>query len=371
MKKAALALILLLMALPAWGKGCAASKTYRPQWAKNFSLEYGRGYKVLSIFDPWQNAGITQRYLIAQACAKIPKKYAQLDRIAANPRRVVALSTTYLPFFGILGIQDRLVGTVDKKWVNAAWARKRIEEGQAQSFGPQITDHLEELLATRPDLVLGFGLSDQVIREKARLKRLNLVMLFSAAHLESSPLGRAEWILAFAAIFDLEEKARAHMERIAQEYLALARLTSQVQQRPSVFVGSEYKGIWYLPGGQTYQATLIADAGGNYLWSHSKLRGSLRLDFESLLSRAANARFWINAGRLTGLRDLQSDKFQAFRAIREGRVFNYVKQLNPEGGNDYWETGSAYPNRMLKDLIRILHPDLLPGYELYWYRRLQ
>ena len=371
MKKAALVLILMLAVLPAKAKDCAVPTAYQPKWAKSFSFEYGPGYKVLKILSPWQNSGTTHQFLIAQSCAVIPKKYSEIERIPTNPKRVVALSTTYLPFFSILGLEDRLVGAVDRMWVNAAWARERIKKGQTKTFGPEITDHLEELLSTQPDLVMGFGLSEKVAKEKAQLKRLGLVMILSAAHLEDSPLGRAEWVLAFASIFDLEAKAEAHMVRVAAEYLALAKQVAQVKARPTVFVGSEYKGIWYLPGGLTYQAKIVADAGGDYLWGDSKLRGSHHLDFEAVLEKAADAQFWINAGRRTDLSDLQGGRFQGFKAIREGRVFNYVKRLNPEGGNDYWETGSAYPNRMLKDLVKILHPQLLPGHELYWYRRLQ
>ena len=368
----------MVLGLLLWGglglgaEVCPTPKITPPRWAKGFSFEAGPGYKLIRVKNPWQDSKEVFSYLILSPGCPAPAALSRLPTFAPDPKRLVALSTTDLPILVILGLEDRLVATTDFDYVNTPQVRARIEAGVLEQVNYELEGELEHLLMLKPDLVLGFALSDKSARPKEALARLGVQLVLTAGYMEESPLGRAEWILMVAAFFGREEKAVAHMDQVSKEYLAWAAQAQATQTRPQVFVGSEFKGIWYIPGGRTYQSRLLQDAGAKYLWAEDPERGSLHLDFEALLSQAAQVPFWLNPGNWTDLRPIEGQPaFQGFLAVRRGQVYSYTKKLNSQGGNDYWETGSSYPNLVLKDLISIFHPELLPGYQTLWYKRLQ
>ena len=149
-------------------------------------------------------------------------------------------------------------------------------------------------------------------------------------------------------------------------------MAARVARKPTVVVGAPFGGTWWVPGGRSYMARLLADAGAAYPWAHDTTRGSLNLDLEAVLAKAGGAEVWINGGEWKDLSDAraQDDRFALFRAFREGNVWNNDRIRCADGGRDYFETGAARPDWVLADLIAILHPELLPGHAMHWYRRL-
>ncbi|ASC69534.1 hypothetical protein XM38_004610 [Halomicronema hongdechloris C2206] len=107
-------------------------------------------------------------------------------------------------------------------------------------------------------------------------------MAIVAEYLEPSPLGQAEWLKFTALFFNQEAQAEAEFAAIATEYEALTRLTASIQARPTVLTGFSYDGTWYVPGGQSYVAQLLEDAGADYLWAEVEQTGSVPLDFEAV-----------------------------------------------------------------------------------------
>jgi len=134
-----------------------------------------------------------------------------------------------------------------------------------------------------------------------------------------------------------------------------------------------YRGIWYVSGGNSYVARLVNDAGASYYWSKNKKTGSLPLSFESVLDNQQETDFWLNPGSAKGLEELGDfdERYSIFKSFRNKQVYNNNKRIGPGGGNDWWESGVMHPDRVLKYMIRIFHPALLPGYEMYYFRQLQ
>ena len=192
-----------------------------------------------------------------------------------------------------------------------------------------------------------------------------------AAWTEATPLGRAEWIKFTAAFFNREVEANRLFDRIAARYEELSTLVRTVEHRPTVLVGTPFQGTWHVSGGAAYQARLIADAGGAYLWADDPTTGSIPLDFESVYARGLDAEVWIHPYGWHSLADgIKADQRMAdFAAWKSGRVYNNDARINAYGGNDYWETGSLRPDLILADLIEILHPDLI-DHQLVFHRQL-
>ena len=134
-----------------------------------------------------------------------------------------------------------------------------------------------------------------------------------------------------------------------------------------------YGDAWFLPGGENYAATIIKDAGCAYPWGDDKTNGFLQLSFETVFEKAHDADLWLGVGAISSLAELAASdhKYKLFNAFKQKNVFNYDKRKGAKGGNEYLELGYLRPDLILKDIVSIAHPDILPDHELYFYRRLE
>jgi iron complex transport system substrate-binding protein len=134
-----------------------------------------------------------------------------------------------------------------------------------------------------------------------------------------------------------------------------------------------FKGTWYVPAGESFVAQFLRDAGADYHWSDTKGTGSLALGFEAVAPVALKADYWLNLDNVDSKADVaaKDNRFTSFRPFQTGAIYNYNRRINDLGSNDYWESGSMHPDLILADLIRILHPGLLPGDSLYYYKQLK
>jgi iron complex transport system substrate-binding protein len=126
-----------------------------------------------------------------------------------------------------------------------------------------------------------------------------------------------------------------------------------------------------MPGGKNYMAVFFRDAGMEYPWASVDQSASLALSFEAVFNRCGNAPVWIGVpvDSLSQLLAMER-RYEGFRALRDRRIYSLTNRLNSHGGNDYWESGPARPDRILEDLISIAHPGLVPGHQCYYFKPL-
>jgi iron complex transport system substrate-binding protein len=205
------------------------------------------------------------------------------------------------------------------------------------------------------------------------LQEAGLPVILNADFLDTSPLGQAEWGKYISLLFNTEAAAQEAFDGVATRYSDLVELAASADEHPTVFANTPYQGSWFMPGGKSYLAQFFADAGADYLWADDETTGSIPLDFESVFDKAADADFWVNAGFFwtTKADALAEDaRFEQFAAYQNDQVYTNNGHVNANGGSDYFESGAANPDRILADLVKIFHPDLLPDHELYYYRQL-
>ena len=179
-----------------------------------------------------------------------------------------------------------------------------------------------------------------------KLREAGLPVVMEGAYMEETPLGRAEWIKFTAAFFGQGRRGGFPFAVVDSAYQALAALAAQASARPTVVVNGSEGGLWWMPGGRSYVARFLADAGADYLWAGDTTRGCLNLDLEAVLARAAGAEFWLNpgdAGDLAALRQ-RDPRHAMFKAFRDGRVWN-SDAVRCGAGNDFFETG-LHPPRL-------------------------
>ncbi|WP_414574788.1 ABC transporter substrate-binding protein [Anabaena sp. CCY 9402-a] len=340
--------------------------------ATGFAVEYHQHYKVVTIKNPWQNAKTQFQYVLVQCGTPTPQGFNQAQVITVPINSIVSLSTTHLPHLDKLGIVDKLIGISNSNQVNTPGVVERIKAGKITQVGNNSNVDIEKLLELNPDLVTTFGTGNSQTDSYSKLTEVGLKVAINAEYMEDTPLGRSEWLKFTALFFNQEAQAEKIFNEIANKYTQIAEKAKSLKQRPTVFVGFNFKGTWFMPSGQSYVAKYLADAGGKYLWSDDKSAGSLPLSFEVVLERAANADYWLNFSQSwQSLKDVvaEDSRYADFQAVKTGNLYNNNARVNDSGGNDYWEGGISNPDIVLSDLIKILHPEILPNHQLFYYRK--
>lgn len=362
--------------------GCIAnydpSVDYFPQkavvtHAGGFTIEYFAHYKVITVQTPFPGSE-PQQYVLVQCGAPAPASYTAAQVITTPLQTVVTMSTTYLTALDELGVLERLIGLDEATYVNNPTVLQMAATGKLTMVGVGAGVNVEQAIDLQPGLIMAVSTGNAEFDAHPKLLEAGLKVVLNAEWLETSPLGRAEWIKFIAAFFNREATAAALFAEREARYQELTALATTAESRPTVFVNTVARGTWSTPGGHSYIARFLADAGADYLWAHETTNERMQLAFEEVYDMAQSADFWVNSGRnaKTLVELLTEDsRYADFTAVQKGNVWNNNARLGPNGGNEYWEIGVAHPDVVLADLIKIFHPELLPEYELVYYHRLQ
>jgi iron complex transport system substrate-binding protein len=347
------------------------------RYAKGFVLEYHEGYKKLSVLSPWRGAKAGFTYVLVPRDGAMPKLNGSEMVIRTPVRRFVVTSTIYVPYLSMLGLDDTLVGVAKGHMISTPSTAERFAAGKIAevsdgSGGMMRRLNMERLLSLQPDLVMLYGTGNPTYDFHEQLHAAGIPFAINAEYMESTPLGATEWIKFIAAFFDKDAEAERIFADIASRYEAQAAEARAASTHPTTFSGMDYHGVWYMPGGGSYRAKLFADAGASYLWADDKTQGSMPLTMEAVMLRARQADFWVDVGECGSLQQLAGfdNRYRLVRAFQNHHVYNNDARMGPGGGNDFWETGMANPDRVLADLISIFHPELKPGHKRVWYRQL-
>ncbi len=289
--------------------------------------------------------------------------------------RVVVFSSTHVGFICALGQQDRIVGVADTSYICCADLRKRFNH--LTIVGDEIAPDLEKIIALKPDVVFISGYSTQNEERFARLQRAGIAVIPVFEYRETDPLQRAEWIKVFGVFFDTYRQATQVYSSVVNKYndlkdrlsayLATARLDS-----PVVLVNIPYRGVWYVPGGQSYIVHFIKDAGAKYPWEKTRSSSSIPLSFEQVFNRAQNADILINPNTATTIKQILAvdSRLDKFRSIKTAKVYNFTRQKRGMCFA-FWEKGVIEPHRILSDLINIFYPqNTFASDTMFYYQKL-
>lgn len=339
-------------------------------YAEGFEIEYRDGWTLLRVLQPWPGAKKELTYGLYPRGSTPPKTDCDL-MVEVPVERIVVFSTTYLPSLSTIGELDALAGIDNKAYVYSAEVLEMVENGSVVQVGEHPNLDMETLLVLDPDIIMtpvyGVGGVYQDVG------RTGMPVVVNADWLETSPLGRAEWIKFIAAFFGKAGEAETYFREVAEVYEALVRKARGAESKPTVMLNTPWQGTWYMPGGDGYQAMLLKDAGAEYLWSDTDGTASVALDFEEVYNLAGDADVWLHTGFWRSKEQaLQDDpRFANFKSFNTGNIYNNDARVRPSGASDYWESAPLEPHRVLEDLVRILHPGLLEDGELHFYRKLE
>lgn len=342
-------------------------------------IKYATGFKVSSLGNstlvevtyPFQGATSGYAYLLVPRGEEPPRHDGNPRVIYTPAESIVCTSTTHIPLLDYLGQTDKLVGFPSPDYISSRKMRRRIEEGKVTDLGIDKGLNMERLALLNPDFVMGYTMSADYGQFR-KIEALGIPVVINGEYLERHPLGRAEWIKFMGLFFDRGREADSIFAAIEKNYLETKGEVSEAGERPSVISGIVYGDAWFLPGGQNYAARLFKDAGCRYLFEDTNNHGYLELSFEAVYAKAHHADLWIGTGTYRSLDELRAAdiRYTKFTAFQNGDVYNYDARIGPAGGNEFLELGYLRPDLILRDLVRIAHPEILPHHSLYFHRKL-
>ncbi|MGQ9619881.1 MAG: ABC transporter substrate-binding protein, partial [Bacteroidales bacterium] len=350
-------------------------KSDRIKYATHFEIKTLNDYTRLSVIDPWQKtSGIRFDYYLVKGKAKLPEQIDSSSVIHVPVKKVVLMSTTYIPMILFLGRDKSIMGISGTYLVYNQEIRKRISEGLIAEVGYEENLNKELIIKLSPDLLITYGVGSETAGNYRKLQESGIKVMFNADYLEETPLGRAEWIKVFGAIYCMEKEADSLFSLIVNNYDEIkSYVMKNASSKPSVMLGLPWKNSWFVSPGNSYTGKLIEDAGGIYVWKDLKAAYSVPFGVENVFVNASKADFWLNTGDAPDLESIISidGRLKYFNPVKKGNIFNNNKRISERGGNDYWESGVLSPDIILKDIASILHPELFPDYVPYYYKKIE
>lgn len=345
---------------------------FEAKYAKGFSIEVHENFSIISVKNPWPNSQLDFRYLVRyDTVTQIPK--TKFDAVIKHPvKSLIVTSTTHIPSLESLGVLDVLVGFPNTNYISTAAARKRINAGEIVDIGQNEQLNTEVVLNLKPDAIVGFSING-TNKAYDLFEKSNIPVIYNGDWVESTPLGKAEWIKFFGALLNKNKLADQKFKAIETAYLDTKKIALQAQNKPTVISGSLYKDKWYLPNGKSWQAQFITDANADYLYKNTSGNASLALSFESVLNKANQADFWLSPGNYTSYKTMKADNshYQKFKAFKQKHIYSIAQKTGETGGVLFYELAPNRPDLVLKDLVKIFHPTLLKDYQPHFFSPLE
>ena len=351
------------------------------KYAEGFSIHEADNFITITIKNPWPGSDESFSYELKRkglspeedTITSRPWHETGFQKILKFPvESVVVTSTTHIPSLDMLGVTDKLVGFPNLDYISSERARALISEGKIKELGQNEAINTEVLIDLSPDVVVTFAV-DGTNKTVENIKNAGIPVLYNADWTEKHPLGKAEWIKFFGVLFDKQKEADSIFNEIEAEYLRVVEIAKKAKHKPTVLSGAMYKDVWYMPQGDSWAAKFIEDANGEYLWKDSEGTGSLSMSLESVLEKGQNAEFWIGPGQFTSVAQFEEahSVYLEFEALQAGKVFTSTLRKGETGGILYYELAPNRPDLVLKDIVKIMHPDLLPDHELFFFSKVE
>ncbi len=342
------------------------------EFADGLEIRNYGSYTVMKVTKPWPEATRTFTYVCGESKENIPDSLAQYTFVKTPVQKMVVSSTTHISSLVALRQSDKLIGFPNLDYISSPEVRNLVTQGKIAELSDQQSLNFEKTINIEPEVIVGLSMDNETSKFN-QFEKAGIPVLYNADWVETSPLGKAEWVKFFGVLFGKQKEADAYFKNIVSEYGKAKELVSTVKNSPSVLSGSVFQDIWYAPQGESWMAAFIKDAKGTYIWGDTKGTGSLSLSLETVLEKGINADFWIGPGQFTTYEELGSANkhYRQFRAFQQHKVYSYSLKKGAKGGIVFYEDAPNRPDQVLKDLIYILHPEVLPNYQPVFIEALQ
>ena len=378
MKNSSYAFLLLLIILVSCKKETVIKKVESTKkttikYAKGFDIVEENGFKKLIIKSAYKGSNEIYEYKVYNKSSS--KNLNDLDKkiIQVPVKEIIVTSTTHIPMVELLEEEKSIVGFPFSKYVSSEKTRQLIDLGKIKEIGKENDLNTEILLDLQPELIVGYSVSS-ADKSLSTIQKSGINVIYNGDWLEETPLGRAEWIKFFGVLFDKEQLADSIFNGIENNYLEAKKIALKSTKQQTVLSGAIMsKDIWDLPAGDSFVAQFLEDANVNYLWKNTKGKGSLSLSFESVFEKGINADYWIAPGYFSSKEQMLSSNklYEKFNAFKEDKIYSPSIKKGKTGGIIYYELAPTRPDLVLKDIIKITNPELLPNYKFTFFEKMK
>ena len=340
---------------------CQRDKTAEGNTGTSQRFDYARliemtcceGYDVAVIRNPWDTTKILQQYVLVSRNRPLPDSLPEGILLKIPLQNVVMSSVVYCSLWKELGAEQSVSGICDTQYLISPYWRQAVEKGDVIDVGGSMNMSIEKLVLSHCEVIL---LSPFNKGSYGGIEKIGIPILECADYMESSPLGRAEWMRFYGHLLGRGHQADSLFKQVEKAYMALKDKVADVRKRPTVFMDMKVGDTWYQPGANSTIGRLVSDAGGDYVFSDYPQQGSVPLPFETVLHRAEKADMWLirHNGRMATYSSLaaEDERYTCFSAWKNQRIWVCDTYSVP-----FFEDIPFHPERLLKDFVRIMHPE--------------
>ena len=341
--------------------------TIRLKYSELLTIVRHKHYTTVDIANPWQQGQTLHTYVLTTEATKnetLPKGTV----INVPLKRCIPFTSVHSSLIIDMGKQEAIAGVADLKYIKLPYIQEQCALGKIANVGNAMMPDVEKIIDIAPDALLispfnnngGYG----------KVEELGIPIIECADYMETSALGRAEWMKFYGMLFGAEEAADSIFSIVDSTYNALKEKAKTSATRPSVLMDKTTGSVWYVPGGQSTIGKILADANVEYSYKDNKSNGSLALSFEKVYDSAGNADLWLfryNSATPTSYTQLASEHHlhSMIKAFANRKCYG----CNVETTLFYEET-PFHPELLLNDIITIAHPDIKGLSELRYYKPL-
>ena len=347
----------------------AEGDTIRMKYSSLLQIVKHADYTVVTIRNPWDTLKVLHTYLLADREKPLPEHLPEGTVVRTPLQKSVIYSSVHCSLWSELDELKGIGGVCGLEYIKLPQIQEGCRNGSIVNVGNSMNPDIERIIDLRPDAILlspfensgGYG----------RVGKLNIPIIECADYMETSALGRAEWMRLYGLLLGKEAQADSLFAGIEKEYLTLTQqVKSQNLKRPTVISEMKNSSAWYIPGGNSTMGRLYQDAGADYVFASLSNSGSVPLAFETVFDRGGNADIWLikyNQPQDKTYSELERDyaPYARFKAFQDRKVYGCNTNHVP-----FYEESPFHPELLLKDLIKIFHPELLPDYDLKYFSNL-
>ncbi len=338
-------------------------------YAQGFTVEELSDYTRLTVISPWvKNSVYARYYLVKSNNIQTP---ADGIKVLIPIRTIATASVTHYEFLNLLGELNTITGICQQNIIYNPTIKAGVNSGKIIDLGDAFHINLEKVLELRPSALMmsGYNQNDP---NAQRISQAGVPVIYNNEWMETTLLGRAEWIKFVAAFYDKNKLADSIFSEIENRYNDIKNKAAKVINKPNIMAGSNFRGTWYMPARHSFMGQLFADAGTRYFYANDTTTGSLPLNVETVLKNFSQTDVWLNCNYASIDELLKADpKHALFNPVKNKQVYNFNKRMLSSGANDFWESAIARSDLILSDVIAILHPKILPDYQLFYAEKLK
>ena len=286
-------------------------------------------------------------------------------------KKVILLNASLIGYFTELGLENKIIGISSPEYIYSQKVKDLISSGVIHNIGNEQKYDVEKIIALKPDVIFtnyvaSFDNTYDLIRKNG------IEIIFLDEYLEQNPLEKSKYLLVFGKLLGNYEGAASRFNEIQASYDSLKNLSKKAETKPIVLANEMYGNQWFLPGGQSNLATFIADANAQYINAENPDSKAVPVSFEEVFAKSESAEFWVNVGNHRSKKELLqiNPNYAKMNVYNNGELFT-VSGRERGKSNDYFESGVVRADLVLKDYIRIFHPELLPKYQLTYLKALK